>query len=178
LLLNWRQQVVEGSRWITRTASSMEADMSPLRSVIIGHAFVEHQHYKMIEATYVSAGGSLEEITHHPPNVGSEALTAYLLHEASKPNPLHMFGALFIIEGVGPLVLGPWGRLLQDQLSLKDEAFEFFSYHAGQDASPFEKLRALLTIPQITEPVARDLVKLARVVSRLYCLQFEELDNH
>ena len=50
LLLNWRQQVIEGSRWISRCASSFDRDYSDVRSVIIGHAREEcreqHSHEK------------------------------------------------------------------------------------------------------------------------------------
>ena len=35
LLLNMRQQVIEGSRWIARAASSMDRDHSGLRSLVL-----------------------------------------------------------------------------------------------------------------------------------------------
>ncbi|MEO6589517.1 MAG: beta-ketoacyl-ACP synthase III, partial [Pyrinomonadaceae bacterium] len=38
LLLNLRQQVVEGARWISRAASNMTAEHFSMRSVFIGHA--------------------------------------------------------------------------------------------------------------------------------------------
>ena len=62
LLLNWRQQVIEGSRWISRCASSFDRDYSDVRSVIIGHAREEHRDYEMLEQDYVAAGGKLADI--------------------------------------------------------------------------------------------------------------------
>src|SRR5690606_20976493 len=57
LLLNLRQQVIEGSRWITRCASSFDRNYSDVRSSIIGHAKDEHRDYEMLEADYLEAGG-------------------------------------------------------------------------------------------------------------------------
>ncbi len=42
LLVNLRQQVIEGSRWISRCASSFDRDHADVRSAIIGHAHDEH----------------------------------------------------------------------------------------------------------------------------------------
>ena len=38
LLRNLRQQVIEGSRWITRTASSFDRNHAEIRSTVISHA--------------------------------------------------------------------------------------------------------------------------------------------
>ena len=38
LLRNLRQQVIEGSRWITRTASSFDRNHAEIRSTVIAHA--------------------------------------------------------------------------------------------------------------------------------------------
>ena len=43
LLLHLRPQVVEGSRWITRAASSFTAEFAQLRSKVVGHAYDEHR---------------------------------------------------------------------------------------------------------------------------------------
>ncbi len=59
LLVNLRQQVVEGSRWIARAASSMDRDHSEMRSLILRHAVDEHRDYTMLEQDYVNAGVSL-----------------------------------------------------------------------------------------------------------------------
>lgn len=62
LLLNLRQQVVEGARWISRAASNITAEIFPLRSVFTGHASEEHRDFQMLERDFVAVGGSLEEI--------------------------------------------------------------------------------------------------------------------
>ena len=57
LLLNLRQQVIEGSRWISRSASSFDRNFADVRSIVIGHATEEHRDYLLLEADYVTAGG-------------------------------------------------------------------------------------------------------------------------
>ena len=50
LLLNMRQQVIEGSRWISRSASSFDRDFADVRSEIISHAVDEHKDYEQQES--------------------------------------------------------------------------------------------------------------------------------
>ena len=73
-LRNIRQQVIEGSRWITRTASSFDRDHAEIRSTIISHAVDEHRDYEMLEKDYVASGGKLNDILSMERNIGSEAL--------------------------------------------------------------------------------------------------------
>src|SRR5688572_10141392 len=78
LLLNLRPQVVEGSRWISRCASSFDRDHADIRSVILRHAHDEHRDYEVLEQDFVAAGGDLATIRAQPKNPGSEALHAFL----------------------------------------------------------------------------------------------------
>jgi len=48
LLLNLRPQVVEGSRWISRCASSFDRDHADIRSVVLRHAHDEHRDYEIL----------------------------------------------------------------------------------------------------------------------------------
>ena len=66
LLVNLRQQVVDGGRWIARAASSMSAELFGLRSAFILHAGEEHRDFQLLEQDYVAVGGSLEEIRRAP----------------------------------------------------------------------------------------------------------------
>jgi 3-oxoacyl-[acyl-carrier-protein] synthase-3 len=113
LLVNLRQQVVDGGRWIARAASSMSADLFPLRSAFILHAGEEHRDYQMLEADFLAVGGLLEEIHGTPKNVGSEALSAFIFHQASQPDPIDLLGAMFVIEGLGAAKALHWAELLQ-----------------------------------------------------------------
>lgn len=91
---------------------------------------------------------------------------------------LLIFGAMFLIEGLGSSKAGPWGKMIKEQLQLKDEDIIFMKYHAEHDDDHYDKLRMILSMPQITLSVAKNIVKTAKVVARLYCLQLEELDNY
>ena len=87
LLLNLRQQVVEGGRWISRAASNLGPEHEELRSLFVRHAVAEHRDYRLLEANYVAAGGTLEDIRAAEKNIGSEALSAFMYHAASRPAP-------------------------------------------------------------------------------------------
>ena len=88
LFLNLRPQVVEGSRWISRCASSFDREHADIRSVILRHAVDEHRDYEILEGDFTACGGDLATLRAQPKNPGSEALHAYLMHRASEPNPI------------------------------------------------------------------------------------------
>ncbi|MFN8554928.1 MAG: iron-containing redox enzyme family protein [Candidatus Obscuribacterales bacterium] len=175
LLRNLRPQVVEGARWITRAASSFTSEYAEVRSVVIRHALEEHRDYELIENDYVACGGDLDTIRSAPRNIGTEALAAYLLNQASQPNPLDLLGAMFIIEGLGEKMANKWAGRIQDLLCIEPSKTKFLSYHGANDESHIEKLYALLD--QHAETASDKIVKTAKVVSRLYAMQLEELDN-
>jgi len=177
LLFNLRAQVVEGSRWITRAASSFTAEHAEIRSTVIRHALDEHRDYEMIESDYVALGGSLEEIQAAPRNIGTEALAAFLMNQASQPNPVDLLGAMFIIEGLGNKMASSWAARIQDVLGVGPDATRFLSYHGQNDSAHLEKLRAIVGSSAVTADAIPRVVKTARVVARLYALQLEELDN-
>jgi len=173
LLKNLRPQVVEGARWIARAASNM-IDFR-LRSTFIGHAQDEHRDYQMLERNYVSVGGELEEITESPKNIGSEALSAFIFHQASQPDPVDLIGSMFIIEGLGNKLAGSWAEQIKNTLNLNNDQVSFLSYHSVNDESHLGKLEALITSEWMTEAIAQRIIKTAKVTARLYLLQLEEI---
>jgi Iron-containing redox enzyme len=175
LLVNLRQQVVEGSRWISRAASNFGPAHEDLRSMFVEHAREEHRDYRLLEDNYVAVGGKREDIVGAPKNIGSEALSSFLYHTASQRDPVGMLGAMFIIEGLGNRIAGPWSAMIAEQLALPDEAISFFAYHAANDVHHLEEFDHALALadPAAGETIARH----ARVVARLYRLQLEEIDN-
>jgi len=177
LLVNLRQQVVDGGRWIARAASSMSAELFGLRSAFILHAGEEHRDFQLLEQDYVAVGGSLEEIRRAPKNVGSEALSAFIFHQAGQPDPIDLLGAMFVIEGLGAAKALRWAELLQARLGLGDDQVRFLRYHGANDDDHFELLRQVLRSPVVDRPAAERIVKTAKVVARLYALQLEELDH-
>lgn len=174
LLLNLRPQVVEGARWIARAASNME-DFQ-LRSTFIGHAQDEHRDYQMLERNYVSVGGNLEDIVNAEKNLGSEALSAFIFHQASQKNPLDLIGSMFIIEGLGNQLAGKWASLIKRNLNLTEEQVSFLSYHSANDDSHIAKLEGIINAPWLTEELAQRIIKTAKVTARLYQLQLEEIN--
>ncbi len=177
LLRNLRAQVVDGARWITRAASNFDSDHLEIRSTVIQHAQEEHRDYALLESDYVAMGGEAEEIRGAPQNVGTEALTAYMFQQGSKPNPIGMLGAMFIIEGLGNRMASTWAERIQRALGVGSEATRFLGYHGANDEGHLEKLRSIADNGSVTFLNIPGIVKTARVVARLYALQLEELDH-
>ncbi|HLY58741.1 MAG TPA: hypothetical protein VKS60_24475, partial [Stellaceae bacterium] len=92
-LVNLRQQVKDGALWMSRAASNVDDAHFELRSLLMRHAVTEHRDFRLLEADYVAAGGSLPEILEAEMNIGSEALSAWMFHQASVPNPFGLLGA-------------------------------------------------------------------------------------
>src|SRR5262245_59801797 len=177
LLLNLRQQVIEGSRWISRAASNVTEEYFPIRSAFIGHSQDEHRDFELLERNYVSVGGSLDEIRAGRKNIGSEALSAYILQKASVENPFDLIGAMFIIEGLGQRLARQWGERIREQLGLTNDQVSFFLYHSESDVKHFSRLQLALDLGLLTERRTAGIVTCAKVVARLYALQLEELGN-
>jgi hypothetical protein len=177
LLLNLRQQVVEGSRWIARAASSLGAGHEELRSLFIRHAVAEHRDFLLLERNYEAAGGDPGRLRTTPKNIGSEALSAWMFHAASQPNPIGLLGAMSIIEGLGGRMAAPWADAAQAQLGLPDAAFTFLRYHGANDGDHLDMFDEALRLAVRSDADADDVVRHARVTARLYRLQLEELDH-
>jgi 3-oxoacyl-[acyl-carrier-protein] synthase III len=177
LLFNLRQQVIDGSRWISRAASNMTSEYFSIRSAFISHSQEEHRDYEMLERNYVSVGGPLDEIRRGRKNVGSEALSAYILQKASVENPFDLIGAMFIIEGLGQRVARKWGERICEQLGLTADQVSFFLYHGESDVGHFKRLDSALSLGILDEQRIAGIVKCSKVVARLYLLQLEEIGN-
>ena len=132
---------------------------------------------KMLENDFESVGGLRDTIIRHPRNIGSEALSAWMFHRASQENPFDLFGAMFIIEGLGNRMAKRWGTKIKEQLGLKNEQVSFLVYHGVNDASHFEKLENAINSGLLSEKLIERIVKTAKVTARLYALQLEELGN-
>ncbi len=183
LLLNLRQQVVDGGRWISLAAASFSAEKFWLRSAAIQHAAAEHRDFQLLEHDYAAAGGDPRDMAATPANIGSAALSAFMFHRAGQPDPVDLLGAMFVIEGLGARNAAGWAGRLQHRLGLADEQVSFLRYHADGDDEHFEVLRAALNHsgPRPTglldDADLAAVARTARVVARLYALQLEELDH-
>jgi len=180
LLLNLRQQVVDGSQWIARAASNVSMEYFDVRSSFISHSRDEHRDYQMLEKNYINCGGDKDDLYNGEKNVGSEALSAFMFHTASKPNPFDLLGAMFIIEGLGNRIAGKWGRAVQQLLNLNDDQVSFFTYHEISDSNEnhFERFENAINSDALTEELAKKILKTAKVVAKLYRMQLAEIGNY
>ena len=177
LLLNLRQQVVDGGRWISLAAASFSAEKFWLRSAAIQHAAAEHRDFQLLEHDYAAVGGDPRDMAATPANIGSAALSAFMFHRAGQPDPVDLLGAMFVIEGLGARNAAGWAGRLQHSLGLSGEQVSFLRYHADGDDEHFEVLRAALTSGLLDDADLAGVARTARVVARLYALQLEELDH-
>lgn len=178
LLLNHRQQVIEGAGWITRAASNISPEFIGMRSSFINHAALEQHDYKMLEESYYSVGGTTEELLANNKNIGSEALSAWMYYKASQKDPFDLIGAMFIIEGLGKNKAGEWGKSFMQALDLSEKQVEFYLYHHEHDQEHMDEMDELLEsgILEIGG-MSEAIVKTAKVTGRLYLLQLQEMGN-
>lgn len=174
-LINLRQQVKDGALWMSRAASNIGEGHLELRSTLMRHAVTEHRDFRLLEADFVASGGELAVIRSAKKNVGSEALSAWMFHEASRPDPFGLLGAMFVIEGLGSIKAAPWGRQVKERLGLPDEAVRFLLYHGENDAEHMAEFEEMLRMVLPDEAVAERIVMTAKVTARLYALQIEEI---
>jgi len=174
-LLQLRQQVKDGALWMSRAASHIDEAHLELRSALMAHAVTEHRDFRLLEADYVATGGEVETIRAGEKNIGSEALSAWMFHEAGKPNPFGLLGAMWIIEGLGSIKAREWGRRVKQTLALPDEAVRFLLYHGENDVQHIEEFKQMLAMVLPDEIAAKRIVRTAQVTARLYALQIEEI---
>lgn len=178
LLSDLRQQVIDGSQWISRAASHIDIELFELRSAFIKHTATEHKDYQMLERNFVNLGESLATIQAGEKNIGSMALSAFMFQQASKSNPLDLLGAMFIIEGIGKRLASYWGLMIKEQLQLQDNQVSFFTYHGVADENHFHQLEEALNHPRMNMELAKRIAKTAKTTAKLYKLQLEELGNY
>lgn len=176
LLVNLRQQVVDGGCWIARAASNIDVEHFPLRSRFLQHSITEHRDFRLLEDNFVAVGGDVAAIRGAEKNIGSEALSAWMFHRASQPNPFDLLGAMFIIEGLGSLKATAWAEAIREQLGLAAEQVSFLAYHGANDDDHLAEFQAWVA-DAADHPNAAGIVKTARVTARLYCLQLEEMTH-
>ena len=178
LLHDLRQQVIDGSQWISRAGSNISIDLFELRSAFLKHAGVEHKDYQILEKNYKNMGGDLDDLYKGEKNIGAEALSAWMFNQASKPNPVDLLGAMFIIEGLGNRMAGFWGELIQKQMKLEDNQVNFFLYHGVADLEHFKGLEEALNHPKMTMEIVERIAKTAKITANLYVMQLQELGNY
>lgn len=178
LLMDLRQQVIDGSQWISRAASNIDIELFDLRSAFIKHTATEHKDYQMLEKNFAALGEDIGSIQSGEKNIGTVALTSFMFQQASKPNPIDLLGSMFIIEGIGKRLAAYWGEMIKEQLSLSDKQVSFFTYHGVADENHFHNLEKALNDPRMNMDLAKRIVKTAKTTAKLYKMQLEELGNY
>ncbi len=96
---------------------------------------------------------------------------------ASRPDPVGLLGAMFVIEGLGERLATPWSEAIKAQLDVGDDAVSFLAYHGENDGGHIDMFDRALAMAVTDARVGEDIVRHAKIVARLYRLQLEEIDN-
>ena len=172
----WIPQVREGSRWMRAAAARFQDPFLPLRALVERHATDEHLDYATLFEDYKAVGGQAASVDELTRNGGGEALHAFMVSRASRPSPLDLLGAMYIIEGTGSQIIPLLLPKLKRQLRLPDRAFRFLEYHGANDTSHLDRWLAAVTFALREDPsLVSRLVETARITARLYVLQMEEV---
>lgn len=181
LMKDMRQQIIHGVNWIARMGSSFDPKSSPaiekLRNTIIGHAAEENKDYQMVEKDFVAAGGDLNDIRTADMNIGSMALDTFMMHEASKYNPIGMIGSIFIIEGVGAVKASLWADKIASSIK-NSKAVGFLSYHGKHDQDHQGIVERILVSPLINEKAAFEIKRVSKICGMLYANQYRTLGRY
>lgn len=100
LLTDLRQQVIDGSQWISRAASHIDIGLFELRSAFIRHTAAEHKDYQMLERNFEALGEDIEKIRSGEKNIGSVALTSFMFQQAN-PIPLTCLAPCLSLKELG-----------------------------------------------------------------------------
>jgi heme oxygenase len=130
----------------------------------------------LIEKDYIATGGSIEDIQDMSRNIGSEALHGFLMYRSSRPNPIDLLGAMWIIEGLGEKMATSWAERIQELTGLGEDSTRFMTYHGHNDADHMQVFYEMLETVCISQESVGLIVKTAKVVARLYRLQLEEIE--
>lgn len=174
LLIELVQQVNDGSRWMARAASSVDPALFPVRQALTCQLAGESALIQLIESDIAAAGGSLIELHSAERGMAAEALHGYVMHEASGPDPFHLIGVMFIVQGLMTRLPEIMPMLLRcDGVSEANVSFLREYETSCEDA--LSRIKVLLCHPWIDAPRARRLVKSAQVASQLHAMRFMEL---
>ena len=177
-MAHWIPQVREGSLWMREGAASLRPPYEALAALIETHAGDEQDDFMILFADYQKSGGQAADIDSLSRNPGGEALNSYLHALASKPNPIGLLGAIYIIEGTGQRIIPALLPLMKASLDLPADAFRFLEYHGANDEHHLLRwLRAVEIALEhdVDGSSVEAIVATARRVADLYLMQFEHV---
>jgi len=174
---DWIPQVQQGSIWMRKAVSNLDASHARLRELVTAHANDEQYDFKILFNDYQRAGGAVACIENLKRNPGGEALNAYLHARAERPNPVGLLGAIYIIEGTGQRIVPALLPALRRQLALPLEAVRFLHYHGENDVNHLARWLncAALALEAGGAAAADDIVDTARNTAQLYLMQLESI---
>ena len=175
-LINLRQQVKDGSLWMSRAASSIGEDHLELRSTLMKHAVTEHRDFRMLEADYVasrrrrlprSRARTRTSAPRRCPPGCSTRRRSPIRSGCSAPCSSSKVSARSRRRN---------GAAWRNAASACPRMpFKFLLYHGENDAEHMKEFEEMLRMVLPDDAVATRIVTCARVTARLYALQIEEI---
>ncbi|HOY69606.1 MAG TPA: iron-containing redox enzyme family protein [Methylotenera sp.] len=169
----WIPQVREGSLWMRRAVSSMNAEYKDLAKLVQLHAGEEQLDWQVLYQDYQNAGGILNA-DHLKRNPGGEALNAYMHAYAARPNPVGLLGGIYIIEGTGHRIIPTLLPRIKESLKVNSSILKFIEYHGENDQAHMARWLNAVKMVALIEPKAmHEIVRVAETVAALYLQQWK-----
>lgn len=170
---SWIPQVREGSLWMRRAVSSMNAEYKDLAKLVQMHAGEEQLDWQVLYQDYQNAGGTLNA-DHLKRNPGGEALNAYMHAYAARTNPVGLLGGIYIIEGTGQRIIPTLLPRIKESLKINAPILKFIEYHGENDQAHMARWLSAVKMVALIEPQAmQEIVRVAQTVAALYLQQWK-----
>ena len=170
---SWIPQVREGSLWMRRAVSSMNAEYKDLAKLVQMHAGEEQLDWQILYQDYQNAGGTLNA-DHLKRNPGGEALNAYMHAYAARTNPVGLLGGIYIIEGTGQRIIPTLLPRIKESLKINATILKFIEYHGENDQAHMARWLSAVKMVALIEPQAtQEIVRVAETVAALYLQQWK-----
>lgn len=175
---NWIPQVREGSKWMRKAVSNLEAPFLDIKELIEHHAQEEQNDWKILFDDYRRAGGAIDDADKLNLNDGGKRLNDFMYSRANTANAVDLLGGMYIIEGTGQRIVPTMLPLVRKQLQLPANCFNFLKYHSVNDQHHIEEwlgtVEIVLSFDETGE-YADKIIETAKTVADNYCKQMEEI---
>lgn len=128
-------------------------------------------HEQWILDDLAACGADPRTVAAAEPGVEVELLVSYVYDYIQRHHPVGFFGMVYVLEGTSTELATETARLVQEKLSLPDDAFRYLRSHGSLDQEHVQFFRSLVN--QITRE--EDVAAIIHVADRVYRLYADVL---
>jgi pyrroloquinoline quinone (PQQ) biosynthesis protein C len=147
-----------------------------LRTAVAEYIEEEVGHQEWILNDIKFSGGDADAVRHGTPSLATELMVAYAYDTIARVNPVGFFGMVLVLEGTSVALASSVGKVIQQSLSLPDDAFSYLSSHGSLDVSHVGFYESL--VDQLDDPAdLAAVIHCAKMFYKLYGDIFRDLGN-